>query len=153
MLTQKMRIAPTLQQEQILWTLSDKCRLLYNFALAERRQNWETNRRKSKTERRYITYTMQQNALPVLKDQFPEYKWVYSKVLQMTLRRLDSDYKSFYASWKKGNKQARPPRFKGKNYFTTLCYNQSGFTINIERRTITFAHRHPSGVVLEFALP
>jgi putative transposase len=153
MLTQKIRITPTPKQEQILWNLSEKCRLLYNFALAERRQNWKTNRRKPKTERRYITYTMQQNALPVRKDQFPEYKWVYSKDLQMTLRRLDSDYKSFYARWKKGDKQARPPRFKGKNFFTTLCYNQSGFTIDIEQRTITFAHRHPSGVVLDFALP
>jgi putative transposase len=71
----------------------------------------------------------------------------------MTLRRLDADYKSFFARWKKGDKQARPPRFKGSAFFTTMCYNQSGFTINVERKTIRFSHRHPSGVVLQFALP
>ncbi|MFX1319892.1 MAG: RNA-guided endonuclease InsQ/TnpB family protein [Promethearchaeota archaeon] len=153
MLTQKIRIVPTPQQEEIMWALSEKCRLLYNFALAERRQNWEINRRRPKTKRNYITYSMQQNALPSLKDQFPEYKWVYSKVLQMTLQKLDADFKSFYVSRKKGRKDARPPRFKGKKFFTTLCYNQSGFNINIERKTITFTHRHPSKIVLEFALP
>jgi putative transposase len=153
MLTHKIRIVPTPQQEQLLWILSEKCRLIYNFALAERRQNWETNRTRPKAERNYITYTMQQNALPRLKDQFPEYKWVYPKVLQMTLQKLDGDYKSFYGSGKKGNKTARPPPFKGKNLFTTLCYNQSGYTINIERKIISFSHRHPSGVVLEVAWP
>jgi putative transposase len=98
MLTHKIRIVPTPQQEQLLWILSEKCRLIYNFALAESRQNWERNRTRPKAEQNYITYTMQQNALPRLKDQFPKYKWVYSKVLQMTLQKLDRDYKSFYGS-------------------------------------------------------
>ncbi|MFX0169143.1 MAG: RNA-guided endonuclease InsQ/TnpB family protein [Candidatus Hodarchaeota archaeon] len=153
MLTHKICIKPTPKQEQILWILSEKCRLLYNFALNERRQNWESNRTKPETERNYITYTTQQNNLPALKRQFPEYFWVYSKVLQMTLRKLDADYKSFFARWKTGDKQARPPRFKGKNFFTTLCYNQSGFSIDTERKTIQFSHKHPSGVALLFNLP
>ncbi len=50
-LTRKIRVTPTPQQEQILWALSEKCRLLYNFALAQRRQNWETNRTKAPTAR------------------------------------------------------------------------------------------------------
>jgi putative transposase len=45
-LTRKIPIFPSSEQEQVLWDLSEKCRLLYNFALAERRQNWETNRMK-----------------------------------------------------------------------------------------------------------
>jgi putative transposase len=84
---------------------------------------------------------------------YPEYTWVYSKVLQMTLRRLDADYKSFFARWHRGDTQAQPPRFKGPNYFTTLYYNQSGFSLDVEHKRICFAHRHPSGVTLEFALP
>ncbi len=47
----------------------------------------------------------------------------------------------------------RLPRFKGKNYFTTLCYNQSGFILDVDHQRIRFAHRHPSGIELEFALP
>ena len=153
LLTRKIRIAPTKAQVQVLWALSEKCRILYNFALAERRHQWATNRTKPTTERTHITYTQQQNALPALKAQYPEYTGVYSKVLQMTLRRLDADYKSFFARWRRGDSQARPPRFKGKRYFTTLCYNQSGFTLDIENKRIRFAHRHPSGVKLEFTLP
>ncbi len=153
LLTHKIRISPTAIQAQVLWTLSEKCRLLYNFALAERRHQWTTNRTKPKTEHSYITYIQQQNTLPALKTQHPEYAWVYSKVLQMVLRRLDADYKSFYALWRRGDLQARPPRFKGKHYFTTLCYNQSGFFLDINHQRIRFAHRHPSGVELEFALP
>jgi len=45
-------------------------------------------------ERGLISYTDQQNALPDLKNRYPEYQWVYSKVLQSVLRTLDADYKS-----------------------------------------------------------
>jgi putative transposase len=153
LLTRKIRITPTPDQAQVLWALSEKCRLLYNFALIERRHHWKTNRTKPKGERTHITYTKQQNDLPALKAQYPEYAWVYSKVLQMTLRRLDADYKSFFARWRRGDPQARPPRFKGPRFFTTLCYNQSGFTIDTDNQTIRFAHRHPSGIDLHFTLP
>ncbi len=152
-LTRKIRVIPTPKQEQILWDLSEKCRLLYNFALAQRKQNWETNKTKSPSNRKYITYTEQQNNLPVLKKKYPEYTWVYSKVLQMVLRRLDADYKSFFTRWHNGDYQARPPRFKGKDYFTTLCFNQSGFTLDLVNQTILFSHRHPSGVEIKFDLP
>jgi putative transposase len=152
-LTAKIRIFPTPIQEYVLWILAEKCRLLYNFALAERRQNWEANRGKPPRERTHIRYTQQQNSLPMLKKQYPEYAWVYSKVLQMTLRRLDADYKSFFASWKRGDAQSRPPRFKGRKFFTTLIYNQSGFKIDEVNHTIRFAHFHPSGVELDFKLP
>jgi len=103
--------------------------------------------------RTYITYTTQQNDLPTIKKQYPEYTWVYSKVLQMVLQRLDADYKSFFALWNNGDYSARPPRFKGKHYFTTLCYNQSGFTIDVHNKRIRFSHNHPSGVDLLFDLP
>jgi putative transposase len=153
LMTQKIRIIPTAAQTQVLWALSEKCRLLYNFALAERRQQWKTNRTKPAADRKYITYVQQQNALPALKVQYPEYAWVYSKVLQMVLRRLDADYKSFFDRWYRGDNQARPPRFKGKHYSTTLCFNQSGFFLDVDNQRIRFAHNHPSGVELEFALP
>jgi putative transposase len=112
LLTHKIPVAPTPEQAQVLWTLSEKCQLLYNFALAERRHQWETNRSKPKSERTYITYIQQQNTLPALKTQYPEYAWVYSKVLQMVLRRLDADFKSFFARWHRGGSQARPPASK-----------------------------------------
>ena len=88
-LTQKIRIEPTSDEEDVLWHLSEKCRLIYNFALEERRSALERNEP--------ISYIRQQNDLPELKDKYPGYKWVYSKVLQTVLQKLDADYRSFFA--------------------------------------------------------
>jgi putative transposase len=142
-LTQQIRIFPTPAQEEVLWILSEKCRLIYNFALAERRFAWK-NGNKS------ITYCNQQNNLPKLKEQYPEYKWVYSKVLQYVLRTLNANYKSFFALWKNGYTDARPPKFKGKHYFTTMVYNQSGF--KLEKGKIMFSH-FCNKIPLAFTIP
>ena len=142
-LTQQIRIFPTPAQEAVLWKLSEKCRLIYNFALAERRDAY---RHKIKG----VNYRKQQNDLPMIKAHYPEYRWVYSKVLQYTLRSLAADYESFFALRKNGHADARPPRFKGKQYFTTMVYNQSGF--KLEHGKISFSHSY-NGVPLEFALP
>ena len=149
-LTQKHPIFPTKSQEEILWLLSEKCRLIYNFALAERIENWKQNKKISKKERNYIRYVDQQNQLHQIKQKYPEYKWVYSKVLQMILKKLDADYKSFKALRTNGDEKARPPKFKSKYHFTTLCYNQSGF--KIQGSIIRFSHSHPSKEVLSFAI-
>ncbi len=74
-----------------------------------------------------VGYIKQQNDLPAIKDKYPEYRQVYSKVLQYTLRILNADYKSFFALRKNGDQKAKLPRFKGKDHFTTMVYNQSGF--------------------------
>ena len=103
-LTQKIRINPSKKQEYLLWILSEKCRLLYNFALAERIENYQQNKRTSMEKRHYISYSSQSRALPILKDKYPEYRWVYSKVLQTTLKKLDANYQSFFSLWKKRDK-------------------------------------------------
>jgi hypothetical protein len=53
-LTSKIRIYPTAEQEGVLWTLSEQCRLIYNFALSDRKMEYETT---GKT----IPYVEQQN--------------------------------------------------------------------------------------------
>ncbi|OKY77562.1 MAG: IS605 OrfB-like transposable element containing RNAse H-like and Zn finger domain [Candidatus Methanohalarchaeum thermophilum] len=150
-LTQKIKIEPTEEQEEVLTSLSEVCRLLYNFSLKERIEDWKKNKNKPKEDRNYITYTEQQNKLPKLKEEYPRYNWVYSKVLQMTLKKLDANYKSFFSLWKEGNEKANPPRFKGSNYLTTLCYNQSGF--EIKNGEIKFSHNHPDKIELSFDIP
>lgn len=143
-LTQQIRIQPTIAQEVILETLSEKCRLIYNFALKERMEAFEKGIKG-------INYIKQQNDLPGLKEKYPEYKWVYSKVLQYILRNLDADYASFFALNKKGDQKARPPKFKGKRFFTTMVYNQSGFKIG--KGCVEFSHKHPTGTKLRFEIP
>jgi len=169
-LTLSIKIQPTPEQESVLWDLSEKCRLVYNFGLSERRDAYKNNTR--------ISCAKQQSNLLELKQKFPEYKWVYSKVLQKTLECLDNDYKSFFGFRKNKDQKARPPGFKGKKHFTTMIYNQSGFQISdsignviirkstdtrIEKPTseysirdkicIDFSHKHPSGIPLTFDLP
>ncbi len=148
--TYKIQVYPTEEQGKILWDLSEKCRLLYNYALQERKENWNENKNLIKKEREYIDYIDQQNQLPVIKQKYPEYGWVYSKVLQMTLKKLDGAYKSFFSLIKNGNKTARPPRFRGKDYFFTLCYNQSGFKYHENKMNLS--HKHPSKTDLTFEL-
>lgn len=143
MLTRKIRIFPTKEQEEILWSLSERCRLLYNFALKERNEAW-------KNQKKSISYQTQQNNLPQLKIKYPKYKSVYSKVLQMTLKTLDANFKSFYILRKNGHKEARPPKFKGKKYFTTLKYNQKGF--KIKDNYVTFSHKY-NKIPLKFKIP
>lgn len=142
-LTQPIKIVPTKEQEKVLWDLSEKCRLTYNFALAERKEAFKNGKK--------VGYVKQQNDLPAIKDKYPEYKQVYSKVLQYTLRILNADYKSFFALRKNGDQKAKPPRFKGKDHFTTMVYNQSGF--KVEKGYVSFSHKHPSDIELKFDIP
>jgi len=140
--TQKIRIFPNPEQQDVLWRLSEVCRFLYNYALIERKTAWEN-------QGEAISYTQRQNALPALKEEFNWLRVVYSKVLQMVLRKLDQDYKSFIALRKNGRK-AKPPRFKGKRYFTTMSYNQSGF--RTELGVIKLSHAY-NEVPLLFEIP
>ncbi|MDI3485840.1 MAG: putative transposase [Methanolobus sp.] len=169
-LTLPIKIQSTPEQESVLWDLSEKCRLIYNFGLKERQDAY---RNKSK-----INYIMQQNKLPEIKQRFSDYKIVYSKVLQGCLKCLDNDYKSYFNLKNNKDAKARPPGFKGKKYFTTMIYNQSGFSItdssnNVlvsksmdtrihkpeieyseqDKIYIDLSHKHPSGISLKFELP
>lgn len=89
-LIQQIKIRTSPAQEIVLQALSEKSRLIYNFALKERKEAFDKNAKG-------INYIKQQNDLPQLKNKFPEYNWVYSKVLQYALRTLDADFKSFFA--------------------------------------------------------
>ena len=62
---------------------------------------------------------------------------VYSKVLQMTIRTLNADYNSFFEQRKNGDTNAHPPGFKGKDHFTTMMYNQSGFKIKGQKISLS----------------
>ena len=131
-LTARVKIYPTEDQLKVLWELSDRCCSLYNLALAERKDAW-------KNERKSIKYIDQQNKLPEFKKNNPEYKGVYSKTLQGILKKLDANYKSFFALRKNGDSKARTPNFRSRKYFQTIPYNQSGFYQ--ARNNMMFSHK------------
>ena len=147
-LTQKFSIDITEEQEVVAWILSEKCRLIYNFALSHREAIYKETGVPP-------TYTMQQNDLPELKIKYPEYEWVHSKVLQMVLHHLHDDYSSFISKICNGDETARPPGYKGIDYFTTMTWNQSGF--KIEDGYIILSHYYNDGkknyVELKFKIP
>ncbi len=144
LLTWKFTINPSKKQEEILWELSETCRVLYNHALDERKFLYDAYNYS-------VSYRDQQNALPQLKKQYPRYNIVYSKVLQMTLKKLDGAFQAFFGLRKNGDRAAKIPSFRGKKYFFTLCYNQSGFKITDQ--TIHFSHKHPCNTKLTFSVP
>jgi putative transposase len=69
----------------------------------------------------------------------------------MTLKKLDAAYKSFFGLLESGNETTHLPTYRGKDYFFTLCHNQSGFTV--KKKAIRFSHNHPSKVELLFPIP
>lgn len=140
-LTYKTRIYPTPEQEQVLWKLSDQCRLLYNFALLERMSEWYVNKKS-------VNCYKQINDLKRIKKKYPNYEWVYSKVLQTTLEKLDDAYGSFFTLYKNGDETARPPGYRGKNYFFTMNYNQSGFKLS--KNKVRFSQYYTKEIDLEF---
>lgn len=116
MLTHKFRLYPNKEQEEkLLWTL-DKCRETYNLLLSELQQQ------------KVIDRAQIQGLLPDLKICEPELRQVYSKTLQYECYRLFSNLRSLSQSKKNKRKTGRL-RFKGKNWFKTFTYNQSGFKL------------------------
>jgi len=69
-----------------------------------------------------------QAQLPGLKGEKPELNKVYSKVLQMVLYQLYSNLRAL-SQLKKNRKKVGRLRFKGKGWFKTFTYNQSGFKL------------------------
>lgn len=119
--TYKFKLEPTKEQiEKIEWTL-DMCRWLYNSALEQRRIAWE---KYGISLNRY----KQQAELPNLKKEIPEFKEVYSQVLQDVIKRLDFAFESFFRRLQNGEKPGYP-RYRGKGRYDSFTYPQKGFKI------------------------
>jgi putative transposase len=65
--------------------------------------------------------------LPIWKESKPELSEVYSQVLQEAVQRVDLAFKAFFRRVKAGDEPGYP-RFKGRNWYDSLTYPQSGFT-------------------------
>jgi len=171
LLTKKIRIFPSEKQKELLWILSEKCRLIYNFALKDRKNNFDFylfvkdfnifgSNHYIPTP--YISYIDQIKKIPKLRNElYPEYQWILSRVLEMTLKKLDANYQSFFSNYKRWMKLPKnkkfiwidgkkipwekpsPPRYKGKKYFMTLNFNRSGFSKN-NYKQVKFNHKHPN---------
>ena len=120
MLSYRFRLYPSRQTEKVLFQQLNLCRWLYNRLLEELSI--------AKTEGRQLSQKDTQAFIVKLKDEKPELRLVYSKVLQMVNCQLWSNIRSLSALKKNGRKIGKL-RFKG-NWFKTLNYNQSGFKLD-----------------------
>ena len=112
--TYKFRIYPKKEQQDKLDLSLEVCRQTYNHLLSGLDERFTKNEL--------------QNYLLDLKVVFPEMNNIHSKVLQMENQRLFGNLSSLSKLKKKGKKVGRL-RFKGKNWFKTFTYNQSGFKL------------------------
>jgi len=80
-----------------------------------------------------------QSQLPELKKAKPELNGFYSKVLQMALYQLYSNLKDL-SRLKKNNKRVGGIRFKGKGWYKTFIYNQSGFKLIETGKRLDLSH-------------
>lgn len=92
----KFRIYPTPKQEKLLCNTLFSCFKLYNTALEHRREAY-------RIAHKSISYKEQQNELPKLKEEIPEYANIHSQVLQNVLHRIDLAFKSFFQRVKRKN--------------------------------------------------
>lgn len=114
--TYKFRLYPSKQQEKKLLCTLDRCRFVYNKLL-------EKLNKKEKIDRKKL-----QHSVVKLKEKYKELKEVYSKVLQYEHYRLFSNLRAL-SRLKLNGKKVGKLRFKGKGWFKTFTYNQSGFKI------------------------
>ena len=119
----RYRLRPTKAQEAALTEQLRLCRQLYNCALEERIGAY-------KKARKTISGYDQMKYLTEIKAALPEYKGVYSQVLQDVLKRLDKTYQSFFRRVKQGAKKVGFPRFKGAGWYDSLTYPQLGFSVS-----------------------
>jgi len=116
MLANKFRLYPNKEQTEKLDFALDTCRQAYNMMLGEL------------NDQVVIDKNMIQAILPDLKICEPKFREVYSKTLQYECYRLFSNLSALKVL--KGNhRKVGRLRFKGRGWFKTINYNQSGYSL------------------------
>ncbi|WP_292389219.1 RNA-guided endonuclease InsQ/TnpB family protein [Methanosarcina sp. UBA5] len=118
----RYRIYPTHSQVTKLNETLELCRWVYNETLALRKNAWES-------EQKRISYYDSKKIIPVWKKDKPELKTVHSHTLQDVTMRVDLAFQAFFRRVKAGENPGYP-RFKGKGWYDSITYLQSGFSLN-----------------------
>ena len=98
----------------------EECRLLFNQFLCARIQAW-------KNENKSLSRYEQNKIIPLMKQQRPTLKEVYSQALQQVSTRVDLAFKGFFRRLKeraKTGEKAGFPRYKGQNRYDSITYPQ-----------------------------
>ena len=129
--TYKFRIYPNKTQRKTIGDMLYLSRKLYNAMLEQRRMAYQLNKDYYKNLK--VSYNIQTIELSELKEEFPEYKNIFSQVLHNVADRLDKAYDNFFirVREKKNGKKIKAgfPRFKSKDHYRSITYTQFGFKV------------------------
>ena len=128
MKTYQIRLFPSKDQINQLKELSDIRKDIWNKLLDIEQNEYQTN--KSIFNKFDLN-----NLLPSLKEQYPLWKKLNSKAIQTISTELYGSYRSFFNLIKK-DKTARPPKKNENDYYHTIVWNQSGWSIKDDENTI-----------------
>jgi len=133
LVTQKIRLNLTEEQEKLLDSQSRICNWLYNRFL-------EIERSSYKTEGLYIGYFQHNHSFSAFKKEHPFLKVVHSQVLKETLRRLHKAYQKFFSDLKAKRKTGVPKFRSWRRKWMSLVYPEGAGIklISPNRIQITF---------------
>jgi len=114
----RFRLYPSKKIEKILNEHLELCRFVYNKLLEILKENKKEKIKPSDLAK----------MLPSLKEKYPELKRVYARVLHMVNQQLWENILTLYKRKQNGGRIGKL-RYKGKNRWKILNYNQSGFKI------------------------
>lgn len=117
----KFRLSPTKKQVSTLEWILRRCKELYNAGLQERRDAYYMCGVS-------VSYQMQAEQLPAIKQLREEYQDIYSQVQQDVLRRVDKAMNAFFRRVMNGETPGYP-RFKSAERYDSFTYPQSGYEI------------------------
>ncbi len=113
----RFRLYPSRAQEEAMLLVLELCRWLYNFFLGMIRCCVKVPKK-----------TWLQEMLPALCRKHPKLNMVHSKTRQYVLYQLYSNLKAL-SKLKKNGRKVGSLRFKGRGWYKTFMYNQSGFKL------------------------
>jgi putative transposase len=129
-MTYKYRLFPTSAQRTSLEKVLELCRWVYNDTLAIRKETYEQT---GKSVSLYDTNKL----LTTWKAEKPVLSQVHSQVLQNVQERVDLAYQAFFRRVKAGEDEPGFPRFRGKGWYDSFTFKQSGFKLEGDRLTIS----------------
>ena len=121
--TYEYRAYPTTKQRKTFALWLALLRMLYNQALAWRKDVYETTGES-------VKWTTQGNALPELKKESQAFAGLHSDILQDCLRRLNKAYQAFFRRVQQGEAPGFP-RFKGEGRYRSMTF--SHLSVNLIR--------------------
>src|SRR5688500_12012336 len=125
----KFKVRPTKKIAQQFEATLDICRELYYAALQERREAYEV-------QKVSLNFYSQKKQLPEVRGDRDDIRGVHSQVLQDTLNKLSKAFDAFFRRAKAGLTPGYP-RFKGKRFFNSFTYPQSGFKLAGDKLTFS----------------